>query len=159
MDPNSILILLAFIVVIFLILRRFAAAGESSAINQTPPQIDWRALKHVDVQTAIHEKRNIEAIKHYRNLTGVGLAEAKKAIDYVLAHPEATGSVWQNEDEADKPADWVASLTTPDLATEIRDLLSRRQKIEAVKLYREHMGVGLKEAKDAVDDIERAMKL
>ena len=33
----------------------------------------------------------------------------------------------------------------------IRDLLLRRRKIEAVKLYREATGCGLKEAKEAVD--------
>ena len=39
-------------------------------------------------------------------------------------------------------ADWML---------EIRDLLQRDKKIQAIKLYREHTGVGLKEAKDAVE--------
>jgi ribosomal protein L7/L12 len=34
-------------------------------------------------------------------------------------------------------------------------LLAAGQKIEAIKLYRERTGVGLKEAKDAVDALER----
>jgi ribosomal protein L7/L12 len=38
---------------------------------------------------------------------------------------------------------------------EITALLRRRRKIEAIKRYRELTGVGLKEAKDAVDAIER----
>jgi sugar lactone lactonase YvrE len=40
------------------------------------------------------------------------------------------------------------------LLPQIRDLLSRSQKIEAIKLVRQHIPVGLKEAKDAVDQIE-----
>lgn len=44
--------------------------------------------------------------------------------------------------------------TTPD-HSEIVELLRRGQKIEAIKLYRERTGLGLKEAKDAVEAIER----
>ena len=40
---------------------------------------------------------------------------------------------------------------------EIEDLLRRGQKIQAIKLYRERTGVGLKEAKDAVEEIQRRM--
>jgi len=36
---------------------------------------------------------------------------------------------------------------------EVRRLLAAGQKIEAIKLYRETYGTGLKEAKDAVDKI------
>jgi hypothetical protein len=38
---------------------------------------------------------------------------------------------------------------------EVLDLLSRGRKIEAIKAYRERTGAGLKEAKDAVDRIEK----
>lgn len=37
---------------------------------------------------------------------------------------------------------------------EILDLMRRGQKIQAIKLYRERTGVGLKEAKDAVEALE-----
>jgi large subunit ribosomal protein L7/L12 len=36
---------------------------------------------------------------------------------------------------------------------EIRDLVARGQKIQAIKLLRERTGVGLKEAKDVVDSL------
>ena len=39
----------------------------------------------------------------------------------------------------------------------IQDALRRGQKIEAVKIHREHSGLGLKEAKDAVEMIEKEM--
>lgn len=41
------------------------------------------------------------------------------------------------------------------LPPELIDLIQCGRKIEAIKLYREHTGVGLKEAKDAVEDLER----
>ncbi|MFC7303833.1 ribosomal protein L7/L12 [Streptomyces monticola] len=49
-------------------------------------------------------------------------------------------------------------ISEPDpLGTElsrVTDLLDRGRKIEAIKVYREVTGAGLKEAKDAVDRVE-----
>ena len=42
---------------------------------------------------------------------------------------------------------------------ELRSLLAERRKIEAIKLYREHTGAGLAEAKDAVESLERGEAL
>ncbi|MCV4872437.1 ribosomal protein L7/L12, partial [Escherichia coli] len=41
---------------------------------------------------------------------------------------------------------------------EVIELIKRSQLIEAIKLYREQTGLGLKEAKDAVDAIARRLK-
>jgi hypothetical protein len=50
--------------------------------------------------------------------------------------------------------------TTPaDLQARVENLLQENRKIEAIKLYREETNLGLKEAKDAVDEIERKMRL
>ena len=40
---------------------------------------------------------------------------------------------------------------------EIMDLLRRGQKLEAIKIYRERAHCGLKEAKDAVEELQRRM--
>jgi ribosomal protein L7/L12 len=40
---------------------------------------------------------------------------------------------------------------------EVRDLIRRGDKIEAIKRYREQTGVGLKEAKDAIENMERGV--
>lgn len=37
------------------------------------------------------------------------------------------------------------------LFAEVQDLVRQGRKIEAIKVYRERMGVGLREAKDAVE--------
>ena len=47
------------------------------------------------------------------------------------------------------------SLDQP--SPEITDAIRAGQKITAIKLWRERMGVGLKEAKDAVDALARSM--
>jgi len=81
--------------------------------------------------------RKIEAIKRYRETTGAGLAEAKAALEALeRGGPLATGETPKS-----------------DLEAEIVPLLEQCRKIEAIKLYRDRTGAGLKEAKDAVEAI------
>jgi hypothetical protein len=47
----------------------------------------------------------------------------------------------------------------PSADAEIRSLLRDRRKIEAIKVLRQHTGLGLKEAKDKVEAIERDLGL
>ena len=42
---------------------------------------------------------------------------------------------------------------TTDWMTEVRELVAGGNKIQAIKVYREHTGLGLKEAKDAVEGL------
>ena len=46
----------------------------------------------------------------------------------------------------------------PEAETEIRTLLQQRRKIDAIKLLREHTGLGLKEAKDRIDALDRELR-
>lgn len=94
----------------------------------------------------IHNQQLIHAIKLYREATGASLAEAKDAVE-AMARGEAI-----------KPPAGVMDYDNPILEARIKSMLSKRQKIEAVKIYREEYGVSLKEAKDAVDRIEGSMK-
>ena len=94
----------------------------------------------------IHKQQLIHAIKLYREATGVGLAEAKEAVEAMA------------RDEFAKPPEGAMDYDNPILEARIRSMLSKRQKIEAVKIYREEYRVGLKEAKDAVDRIEQSMR-
>jgi ribosomal protein L7/L12 len=99
-----------------------------------------------EIHKLLHERKMIHAIKLYREATGVGLAEAKSAIEE-MARNEYT-----------KPPDDVRDRDNPILESRIKSLLSRNRKVDAVKIYREEFGVGLKEAKDAVDTIEASMR-
>ena len=80
----------------------------------------------------------IAAIKRYREETGVGLAEAKAAVESL----EAGGSFTERVQPEDS-----------DLTQQIVTLLGKGEKIEAVKMYRDRIRVGLKEAKEAVERI------
>ena len=46
----------------------------------------------------------------------------------------------------------------PVLSPQIQDALRRGNKIEAIKIYRELTGVGLAEAKQAIDRAEQSLK-
>lgn len=105
----------------------------------TPDQIQ-------QIHEFIHNQQLIYAIKLYREATGVGLAEAKDAVE-AMARGEAI-----------KPPSGTRDFDNSVLETRIQSLLAKRQKVEAVKIYREEYGIGLKEAKDAVDRIELDMK-
>ncbi len=53
------------------------------------------------------------------------------------------------------PAPGAVPEDMEDLAREVVPLLARKQKIDAIKLVRSRTGLGLKEAKDWVEAIER----
>ncbi|HSG41646.1 MAG TPA: hypothetical protein VLA72_00695 [Anaerolineales bacterium] len=98
------------------------------------------------IHVLLHEHRKTDAIKLYREATGSSLAEAKEAVEEMAVN------------EAVKPPDDVRDYDNPVLTSRIKSLLSRNRKVDAVKIYREEYGVGLKEAKDAVDQIQATME-
>ena len=93
--------------------------------------------------------RKIEAIKLYRQRTGAGLAEAKEAVE-ALAAGQTPSAVPRGTCDADRQS---AALLEKELEQDLVALLEQGRMIEAIKLYRAHTGVGLKDAKDAVDAI------
>ena len=52
----------------------------------------------------------------------------------------------------------MSTPPTPDPLAQIKELLFRGEKIEAIKLFREHMKCGLAEAKSAVDKLESELR-
>jgi large subunit ribosomal protein L7/L12 len=111
------------------------------------------------VQQYLARGQKIEAIKAYREETGVGLKEAKDAVD----GKSGPASNWQ---AVNRKLDRIAASlgvtpepepfpTTTSASPSVVQLIRAGRKIEAIKVYREENGVGLKEAKDAVDALER----
>jgi large subunit ribosomal protein L7/L12 len=84
----------------------------------------------------------IAAIKLYRERTGTGLAEAKSAVEALAAGQP----IERRNPEVD-------GISLDSLEGQVLVLLRARRKIEAIKIYRERTGVGLKEAKDAVEGL------
>ena len=98
------------------------------------------------IRELIDQRRMIDAIKLYREVTGVGLKEAKDAVTEMWH-----GTPLQAPPIPSEPKDNAL------LEEQIKQFLLQRKKIEAVKLYREAHNCGLKDAKDAVDAIQAGM--
>lgn len=142
MSTTAVIVIVAIAVVVILVLR---AKGESSAADpmkayqaSQPGSAEKPDVRHIaDLLLA---GKKIEAIKAYMELSGVGLEEAKNAVeryDPILQRLAPAPS----PPSFDSITDW----------TEIDQLLEEGDKIGAIKLYREKTGCGLKEAKDAID--------
>lgn len=104
----------------------------------------WRE----EVRRLILEGKKIPAIKLYREQTGVELREAKRAVEQM---------------EEELHMDWKPLPTPPPVVVEpseeVRRLILEGRKIPAIKLYREQTGVGLREAKDTVEAMEKELCL
>jgi ribosomal protein L7/L12 len=136
-------------------IERFAA-GEPLQITRTTVTTQGARLGQIaperlaEVLRLTQSGNKIEAIKLFREMTGLGLKEAKDAVEAIQA-----GQTWEAQ------ATFVASTRQTPVGdplpsskmAQITQLARAGQKIEAIKLYREVFGVGLKEAKEVVDKI------
>ncbi len=104
-----------------------------------------KEIKHLGVSG-----NKIEAIKIYREAFGTGLKESKDAVDNMVEGKRVDFKNISIFPTQNAPAD----NNNLKLA-EIQNLLRQGNKIYAIKLYRETFDVGLKEAKEAVEQIER----
>lgn len=105
------------------------AAARGGAL---PPEIV------AEIRRLAGEGRKIDAIRTLREATGCGLAEAKDAIEAVeQGLPLAIRA-------PGRPLD-------PEFAAEVKRLAREGQLLEAVRLYRERTGLGLKEAREEVE--------
>ena len=91
----------------------------------------------------LNSGQKLEAVKLLREQTGSSLVEAKQYVEEL----ERTQQPGDGMD-LDKP-------TADELDRQLIELLRMRQKIEAVKVYRQATGSGLKDAKDYVDELQR----
>jgi len=105
--------------------------------------------------TAVGQK--IMAIKLYREQTGLGLAEAKHAVEAIAAgapmpHPTRPVAHVAHVVQAPQVAS-VQALSPVDLDAHLLALANADRKIEAIKLHREMTGSGLADSKNYVDQL------
>jgi ribosomal protein L7/L12 len=97
------------------------------------------------IKDLLRQKRKIEAVKIYREATGLGLKESKDFVD----------AVERGESPMPHATTLSKSSSGGSLVDQVREALRRGNKIEAVKIYKDATGLGLKESKDFVDALER----
>lgn len=95
-----------------------------------------------EILSLVRQGQMIAAIKLYREQTGSGLAEAKNAVESLAA----AQAIERRSPEAD-------GITPESLDGQVLALMRSQRKIEAIKLYRQQTGTGLKASKDAVESL------
>ena len=116
-------------------------ASASSAQQSSEPASQPNDFEG-QIVSLVRQGQKIAAIKLYREQTGSGLAEAKNAVELLAAGQH----IEQRSPEAD-------DIRPDSLEGQVLVLMQGQKKIEAIKLYRQQTGVGLKEAKDAVESL------
>ncbi|QNA93746.1 hypothetical protein G4G29_18290 [Microbacterium sp. Se63.02b] len=114
-------------------------------------------MAEIDRLVAANQK--IHAIKLYRDHTGVGLKEAKDRIEHWSASTTAPHQAPVSHAAAARSALPAVGLTPSTVraslpastASEIDALVAGGAAIAAIKLLRQHTGLGLKESKDLID--------
>jgi ribosomal protein L7/L12 len=84
---------------------------------------------------ALSQGQKIQAIKIYREMTGLGLKESKDAVEQLMAEMAGKG------------------IPDHERTQEFYDALLAGRKIEAIKICREMTNCSLKEARDMVEQI------
>ena len=99
-----------------------------------------------EVLQLLTEDRKIEAIKRYREGTGLGLAEAKQAVEALERglRPERA--------HLNQPL----PATPEKLMAEVLQLVRDKHYLLAVKRYRDATGSSLKESREAIDKLMSA---
>jgi ribosomal protein L7/L12 len=165
MDTTTLIIIVAaaiFAVVVALLLRRLSWGSspgytELSPGPTTPPQSSPKASRERSVASPVQldpaaerelrelvaRGQKIEAIKRVRELTGLGLKEAKDYVESLPLTPtivaaEPAAEVWHDEREIEREA---------------RALLDTGNTIAAVKRVRELTGWGLRESREYVQSL------
>lgn len=95
-----------------------------------------------EIAALVRAGNKIEAIKRLRELTGMGLREAKEAVERIDS-PAAVHVLLQKA----RPSSPGPILIDAD----VRLLAQQGKRIDAIKLLRARKRIGLKDAKDAVD--------
>jgi len=102
-------------------------------------ELDIRLRHPKELQRLLRDKQKIQAVKLYRDETKASLKEAKIAVEMM----QDEMLVAQHEARLSKGS--------PANLEEVQHFLQMGNKIQAIKAYRKSTGVGLREAKEAVE--------
>ena len=130
MNPTYIVLGVVVALGILVVLGRGSSSSKSYPLS--------RDATDEDIRTLAEQGKKIEAIKLYRALHGTGIKEAKDAVEDMLLGRNSSSQSNTSENVSDN---------------DIRILAQQGKIIQAIKSYRVLHGVGLKEAKDAVEEM------
>lgn len=131
---GGVVVLLAAVLLLALVARasrRRARVVAPVVVPQPKPTLE-------DVRSLARVGRKLDAIRLFRELTGQGLVEARAAVEQLSGKPAVA---------ARRPGIILREVNDADIESQIR----AGHLFNAVALYREKNGVGLQEARAAVE--------
>jgi len=103
--------------------------------------------------------QKIEAIKIYKEITGMGLRESKEFIDDLEDQlREENPEFPRNLASSSKSSRLSMGNMPEEDAKKMTELIFAGQKIAAIKMYKEATGLGLKESKQFIDALEKQLR-
>ncbi len=120
----------------------------SPKLNTASPQ-SWPSLE-AEIQHIVAQGHKILAIKRVREQTGWG---HKKAKNYVEALPALNNGSRSKDQEISIVSNFLPNDLPIEKKAEVRRLMMNGQKIAAIKQVRAEMGLGLREAKEYVENL------
>lgn len=142
MGTELILIIAIVLFIIYFVLRRNANKQANEQMREQ--ERNYKPLEEVapEVRRRLQSgEGKIPLIKYVREVSGLGLKEAKDFVEQ-QEHPE------RNTDNPDS-----------DIHSRIQDMLqSGEGVIKVIKQVREETGLGLKEAKDLVEEVKNGRR-
>lgn len=112
--------------------------------------LDQKALDYI-LKNYIPTGEKVAAIRYLREVTGAGLAEAKDAADKIFEDYQTKGSLADSYSYSAGMMQQVVDVKA--VEDYILRTYTREELIPAIKYYREATGVGLAEAKTAVESL------
>jgi len=111
-----------------------------------------------DIMNLINRPATLEAVKVVKERYGLGLKEAKDVVEQVQGVPSESssdkGSLNQNVNRGHGGKKVVINGREITLGADIMNLINSPAQLEAIKAVKERYGLGLKEAKDVVDQVQ-----
>jgi ribosomal protein L7/L12 len=150
--------LVAGLFLIFVFINSYRRERPREAASPAPkqPSAPLPPLSQRVIEIASDPGRKISAIKAYREETGLGLKEAKDAVEAWIASGATPGAV-QHGAAYTPSASLAGASFEPSLSRHVKDIArDPGGKILAIKAYREETGAGLADAKNAIEAWRRS---
>lgn len=143
--------MVVFAGVVIAIVVAVASKRDANVAPMVPPHVPQGSLDEGEVRALLGGGQKIEAIKLVRERTGMGLKEAKDYVDRLEVNAPGTGAAFP---EVSRGASMNVAEAEHD--EQVQALLRDGNKLGAIKRVMELTGLGLKEAKELVDAMERS---
>ena len=130
-------------IVVFVLARRWGNMRARTGFMPPSPHAEELLAPDEEIRDLLARGKKLQAIKRVRELTGMGLKEAKDYVD-ALPHAPPLGRLLSVHG---------AQPIGLEVEQEARRLLGNGDKIAAIKRVRELTGMGLKEARDYVESL------